>query len=118
MTRFAYVVFGAGRQGTAAAHDLVLHCEAREVLLVEPDRARALAAKKRLAKLLGVRARLLRHADAATDSDLAAADVVLSCAPYAANVELTRRSIAAATAFCDLGGNPETVAAQEKLAAR
>lgn len=118
MTRFAYVVFGAGRQGTAAAHDLVLHCDAREVLLVEPDRARGAAAAKRLAKLLGVRARCLRHADSASDADLAAADVVLSCAPYSANVELTRRSIQAATAFCDLGGNPATVAAQERLAAR
>lgn len=118
MTRFAYVVFGAGRQGTAAVHDLVQHCEAREVLVVEPDAARAKAAKNRLAKLLGARAKVLRHADSATDADLADADVVLSCAPYSANVELTRRSIAAATAFCDLGGNPETVAAQEKLAAR
>ncbi|MCY2959402.1 MAG: saccharopine dehydrogenase NADP-binding domain-containing protein [Planctomycetota bacterium] len=118
MTRFAYVVFGAGRQGTAAAHDLVLHCEAREVLVVEPDAARGAAARKRLAKLLGVRARVLRFAATATDTDLADADVVLSCAPYSANLELTRRSIEAATAFCDLGGNPSTVAAQEKLAAR
>ena len=118
MTRFAYVVFGAGRQGTAAVHDLVIHCEARAVLVVEPDAVRGAAAKKRLAKLLGPRAKRLRHATSASDADLADADVVLSCAPYAANVELTRRSIAAATPFCDLGGNPETVVAQEKLAAR
>jgi len=118
VTRFAYVVFGAGRQGTAAVHDLVIHCEARAVLVVEPDAVRGAAAKKRLAKLLGPRAKRLRHATSASDADLADADVVLSCAPYAANVELTRRSIAAAKPFCDLGGNPETVVAQEKLAAR
>jgi len=118
VTRFAYVVFGAGRQGTAAVHDLVRHCEARDVLVVEPDVARLAAAKKRLAKLLRARSKILRYAVSAPDSELEAADVVLSCAPYSANVELTRRSIAAGTAFCDLGGNPETVAAQEKLAKR
>ncbi len=118
MSRFAYVVFGAGRQGTAAIHDLVLHCEAREVLVVEPDAARRNAAKRRLTKLLGRRARCIRTTDSATDAELRAADVALSCTPFEANVELTRRSIAARTAFCDLGGNPETVAAQETLAAR
>ncbi len=118
MTRFAYVVFGAGRQGTAAVHDLVRHCDARDVLVVEPDVARLEAAKKRLAKLLRARSKTVRYAVSAPNSELEAADVVLSCAPYSANVELTRRSIAAGTAFCDLGGNPETVAAQEKLAAR
>jgi len=118
VTRFAYVVFGAGRQGTAAVHDLVRHCDARDVLVVEPDVARLEAAKKRLAKLLRARSKTVRYAVSAPNSELEAADVVLSCAPYSANVELTRRSIAAGTAFCDLGGNPETVAAQEKLAAR
>lgn len=118
MSRFAYVVFGAGRQGTAAVHDLVLHCEAREVLVVEPDANRRKAAARRLAKLLGRRGRVLHFAADAGDAQLRAADVVLSCAPYDANLALTRRSIAAGTAFCDLGGNPETVARQEKLAAR
>jgi len=113
-----YAVFGAGRQGTAAVHDLVLHCDAGEVLVFEPDVKRGAAAKKRLTQLLGTRAKTLRFAASASDADIARADVVLSCAPYSANVELTRRSIAAGTAFCDLGGNPETVAAQEKLAAR
>ncbi len=118
MSRFAYVVFGAGRQGTAAVHDLVLHCEAREVLVVEPDPSRRKAAARRLAKLLGRHGRILRFAADASDAELRAADVALSCAPYDANVVLTRRSIAVGTAFCDLGGNPETVSAQEKLAAR
>lgn len=118
MREHAYVVFGAGRQGTAAVHDLVRHCEARDVLVVEPDAARGAAAKKRLARLLGRDAGVLRHAKSASRADLAAADVVLSCAPYSSNVELTRRSLAAGTAFCDLGGNPETVAEQETLARR
>src|SRR5262245_35567958 len=37
MNDHAYVVFGAGRQGTAAVHDLATNCDARGVLVVEPD---------------------------------------------------------------------------------
>lgn len=118
MPGYRYVVFGAGRQGTAAVHDLVLNCEAREVMVVEPDRARAKVAAKRLGKLLGKRSSLLQFAASARAQDLRGADVVLSCAPYSANVALTRAALQEGTAFCDLGGNPETVAEQEKLASK
>jgi len=113
-----YVVFGAGRQGTAALHDLVLHADAAAVVAVEPDAARAKRARSRLARLLGRRARTLRIVPAIDDRELATADVVLSCAPYAANVELTRRARRVGVDFCDLGGNPETVARQEALATK
>ena len=118
MKGFRYVVFGAGRQGTAAIHDLVLNCEADGVLVVEPDRAAATSASKRLASLLRSRASDLRLVAAATEADLAGASAVLSCAPYSANVDLTRMAIAAKVPFLDLGGNPRTVARQERLAAR
>jgi saccharopine dehydrogenase-like NADP-dependent oxidoreductase len=118
MQRHAYVVFGAGRQGLAAIHDLALHADARSVLAVEPDARRRRAAHARLRRLLGRRAPLVRFAGAAGAADLRAADVVLSCAPYSANVELTRRALAAGRPFCDLGGNPATVTAQERLARR
>jgi saccharopine dehydrogenase-like NADP-dependent oxidoreductase len=111
-----YVVFGAGRQGTAAVHDLVAHCDADAVVAVEPDAQRARVAKARLAQVLGRQSRLARVVASIDDAGLARADVVLSCAPYQANVALTRRAIAARVAFCDLGGNPDTVSAQQKLA--
>ena len=118
MSGFRYVVHGAGRQGTAAIHDLVRNCAAGEVLAVEPDPARAKLAEDRLGKLLGPRRKRLRFAASATVRDLARADVVLSCAPYAANLGLTKLALEARVAFCDLGGNPQVVAKQEKLAAR
>ncbi len=111
-----YVVFGAGRQGTAAIHDLVAHCEADLVVAVEPDKKRARMAKVRLSDVLGKRAQRVRVVASIADAELARADVVLSCAPYQANVALTRRSLAAGVAFCDLGGNPDTVRAQQALA--
>ena len=63
----------------------------------------------------------------ATAAELEPCDVALSCAPYSANVELTKLSLQADVPFWsptprarrrDLGGNPETVSAQEKLAAK
>jgi lysine 6-dehydrogenase len=113
-----YVVFGAGRQGTAAAHDLVVHCEASAVLVVEPDRARAKAASERLTRILKKSAAVVRVAASANDGELERAHVILSCAPYQANVALTKRALVVGVPFCDLGGNPETVAEQETLAAK
>lgn len=118
MKGYGYVVIGAGRQGTAAIHDLVTNCEAARVLIVEPDEARTTAAASRLKKLLKKRAGKLAFTSTARAKDLAGHDVVLSCAPYQANVALTQMALEAGVPFCDLGGNPETVAAQEKLAAK
>ncbi len=116
--KYHYVVFGAGRQGSAAVHDLLLHCEAASVLVVEPDDARRRAAQARIRKLLPrTRASLVWSAQAVV-ADLERKHVVLSCAPYSANVELTRLALEAGVAFTDLGGNPKTVAAQEKLAGK
>lgn len=116
MSPYRYVLFGAGRQGTAAIHDLVLNCEAQSVLVVEPDAARLAAAKARLAGLLGKRASSLTWARKASVADLRGAHGVLSCATHHANVRLTELALAAGVPFTDLGGNDETVARQEALA--
>jgi saccharopine dehydrogenase-like NADP-dependent oxidoreductase len=118
MGRYRYIVFGAGRQGTAAIHDLAKNCDAKEIRVVEPNEARAKAAKARLAKILDKDAVALDFKDSATAAGLDHCDVALSCAPYSANVELTKMALKADIPFCDLGGNPETVAEQEKLAAK
>ena len=111
-----YVLFGAGRQGTAAIEDLVARCDAGSVLAVEPDGARRDAARARLAKLLGRRASSIEWEAGARARDLEGASAVLSCAPYQANVALTELALEAEVPFLDLGGNPETVAAQQRLA--
>ena len=71
MERYHYTVFGAGRQGTAAIHDLVLNCEADGVLVVEPDSVRRKGAAARLAKLLGKRASKVAYASSAKAKDVA-----------------------------------------------
>lgn len=116
--KYNYVVFGAGRQGTAAIHDLITFCEAGSVLVVEPDDTRRKAAEARIKALVPRSGAKLRWASEASAADLEEKHVVLSCAPYSANVALTKLALEAGVAFTDLGGNPETVAAQEKLAAK
>lgn len=116
MNSYRYIVFGAGRQGLAAIRDLVLNCEAAHVIAVEPDARRKQLAAARLTQMLKKRASCVSFATSVSNADLKRADVVLSCAPYKANVELSARAIAAGVAFCDLGGNPTIVATQEKLA--
>jgi len=116
MSQYRYVVFGAGRQGTAAVHDLVTNCEAREVLVVEPDAGRRKEAAARLRRILGARAKALSWKSGAKASDLRGFDVALSCAPHYANYALTELSLAAGVAFTDLGGEYVMVARQQKLA--
>ncbi len=115
---FRYAVFGAGRQGTAAIYDLVKFCEASKVLAVEPDAKRRKESGSRMQKLLGKDAKRISWTGSAKALDLFGFDVILSCAPYQANLALTKMALQAGVAFCDLGGNPETVAAQEKLASK
>lgn len=116
MSKYRYVVFGAGRQGTAAIHDLVRHCEAKSVLVVEPDEARLAAAKERIDGILAKDARSIGWTTSAGVAELVGAHGVLSCATYQANVELTRLALDARVPFTDLGGNDEVVARQEELA--
>ncbi|MBK7877066.1 MAG: saccharopine dehydrogenase NADP-binding domain-containing protein [Planctomycetes bacterium] len=116
MSPYRYVLFGAGRQGTAAVHDLVLNCEAEHVLVVEPDAARRKAAEARLKGILKKRASALSFAASAKVSDLRGTHGALSCATHYANVELTQLALSAGVPFTDLGGNYEVVSKQEALA--
>jgi len=114
---YRYTVFGAGRQGLAAVYDLVLNCEADHVVVIDPNEDTLNQAEERLAEILDDGGCDVEWRSAATDADLADADVVLSCAPWRANLELTRKALDAGVAFCDLGGNPETVSKQQSLVA-
>lgn len=118
MSGHFYAVFGAGRQGTAAVHDLVLYCGAHRLLVIEPDAARRKAAAARLNRLLGRKSAIIEYRGTASRADLRGCDAILSCAPYAANPALTKLALSAGVAFLDLGGNPEVVREQERLAKR
>lgn len=111
------VVLGAGRQGLAIAYDLARHGGAREVTLVEADRAVLREGARRLRRLVpGARFRAV--ADAVPDSIGEGRDAVrllrghavaVSAVPYRFNPALARAAVAARVPFCDLGGNTDLV---------
>ncbi len=116
---YGYAVFGLGRQGLAAAHDLVVNCQAEVVLGFDPDEQQRQLARARLGELLGRDAPL----SVADSRDVCWPDlpakvrVVLSCAPYRVNPELTRACLRVGLPMCDLGGNPGVVGQQQAMAA-
>lgn len=115
---YKYCVFGAGRQGVAAIYDLVKFCEADSVIVYEPDDF-ALAAD-RLDDLLGDDRDKVYWVETLDDRrtqqiDWKAFDVMISCAPWKANLELTEFAVRWGVPFCDLGGHPDTVGKQESL---
>ncbi len=116
---YTYAVFGLGRQGTAAVYDLVRNCEADRVIGIDPVDDMRDAAADRLKAVLGAAVPIQLVDNAALDWRWLSGqcDVVLSCAPYRYNPEIARHCVQAGLPMCDLGGNPDVVAEQQRLAA-
>ena len=119
---YNYLVCGAGRQGTAVIYDLVEHCQAKQVVVHEPNSSARDKAKKHLVKIFGrgilIDQKIIFLDTYLEDDIVFDADVMISCAPYKANVELTKRAVRNRTNYCDLGGNPEVVAQQKAIVER
>lgn len=115
----AYLVFGAGRQGTAAAYDLARCGDAARVTLADANLAVATAAAERINRLTGQSIVTPCQVDvsdgAAVQQALTGHRAALSAVPYYYNLSLTRAAIAAGVSFCDLGGNTEIVRQQHAL---
>jgi lysine 6-dehydrogenase len=114
-----YGVLGSGRQGTAAAYDLVVRGDASSVVLgdVDEDRAgEAASTVNRLARSERARGVRLR-ADDAIDlrSFLEPIDAAVSALPYPLDLEVARTAVEAGTHVCDLGGNTSIVLDELKL---
>jgi lysine 6-dehydrogenase len=110
---FTYAVLGAGRQGVAAAYDMVRFGDARKVILADQDGNLAAAAAERVNRLTASTVTSAAQVDV-TDADrlrdyLEPVDALLSAVPYALNVLVTRACITSKTHLCDLGGNTEVV---------
>jgi lysine 6-dehydrogenase len=114
-----YVVFGAGRQGTACAYDLAKFGDARQVTLADRDPAVAAAAAERVNQLTGTTVATSVSLDVGDPSavarTLSGCEVAISAVPYFLNLALTRLAIEAGVSFCDLGGNTDIVRQQHAL---
>jgi lysine 6-dehydrogenase len=119
---FTYAVFGAGRQGSAAAYDLALRGDAGRVILGDVSREAAQKSAERINKLLKQEIAEPRQVDVtdpqAVSEALKGVDALLSAVPYYYNLELSRLAIQAGANYNDLGGNTEIVRQQHALDAQ
>jgi lysine 6-dehydrogenase len=117
--KYSYAVIGGGRQGTAAAYDLSMRGEAKEVFLADIDAKVAEQSADRLNALLGrqlVCAVQLDVRDRQTVTRFfRGKNVCVSAVPYYFNLELSRCAVEAGVSLCDLGGNTEIVFRQLQL---
>ncbi|MDP9343188.1 MAG: saccharopine dehydrogenase NADP-binding domain-containing protein [Actinomycetota bacterium] len=108
-------MLGAGRQGTAAAFDLVTRGDATSVAFGDADTDRAGAAAARVNALTGTVAAHSATVDASEPQAVTAfledADAAVSAVPYWLNLGVSRAALSARTHVCDLGGNMKVVRA-------
>ncbi|HTS38050.1 MAG TPA: saccharopine dehydrogenase C-terminal domain-containing protein [Candidatus Solibacter sp.] len=116
---YSYIILGAGRQGVAAAYDLMLFGESSRITLADCDGELARDAANQVNALLN---RNIADAialdvrdDAAVRRALQGHHVALSAVPYFYNLPLTRAAIECGVSFCDLGGNTDIVRQQHAL---
>lgn len=119
MPAYRYGVLGAGRQGTAAAYDLIARGEAASVVLADLDGGRAATAAERVNRLTGgdaARPALLDATDRrAVRSMLEPLDAIVSALPYSSNLDVAEAAVETRTHHCDLGGNTPIVLRELEL---
>ena len=106
-----YVVLGAGRQGRAAAWDLIRHGGASQLVLADMNEDFAAQCVRQVAPPNSPVRVTSARGDATHPETLVelfrGADAVLSAVPWRLNPGVARAAIAAKANFCDLGGNTD-----------
>lgn len=109
MKMMNYVVIGAGMQGTAAAYDLVMFGNAKQVILADKSYEVARLAAEKINKLCSINYVIPREVDVDFSENirdiLNNADACLSAVPYFLNPKIAKVCIETSTHFNDLGGN-------------
>src|SRR2546428_1503792 len=122
MLEYRYGIVGAGRQGTAAAYDLIVRGKAASVILADLDSASARKAAARVNRLTGSERASAVRVDAADRRSLvqflSPLDAFVSSASYRLNLGVIEAALEAGTHMCDLGGNLEIVRRQLEVDAR
>jgi lysine 6-dehydrogenase len=116
---YNYAVVGAGRQGIAAAYDLVMFGDAASVRFIDVREDVARAAAATLNRIVGRQIATAAAGDAADGARLRemldGCHAVLSAAHYAVNLGLTRLAIDLRLHLVDLGGHTGVVRQQQAL---
>jgi lysine 6-dehydrogenase len=115
-----YTIFGAGRQGTASAYELIVHGDASLVMLLDKDERAAESVADRVNELTKSSIAVGRKIDVKDRQEveraLEEADGCISAVPYYHNLEITGAAIKTKTHMTDMGGNEQVV--RDQLALR
>ncbi|MBD3254300.1 MAG: hypothetical protein GF383_04365 [Candidatus Lokiarchaeota archaeon] len=116
---YTYAVIGAGRQGTAAAYDMIKFGKAKEVIIADKNLKNAEKAAERIKELLdfeNIAAKELNVRNSGELIDLlTGVDSFLSSVPYHYNLDIAKAAIKAGASMCDLGGNTDITKEQIAL---
>jgi lysine 6-dehydrogenase len=116
---YTYAVLGAGRQGTAAAYDMLRWGDAHRVILADLDVEVARRAAQRVNTLLSTSSAEPAQVDVtdpeAVERALEGVDAFISAVPYYYNLDITRVAIRAGAHMCDLGGHTGIARQQHAL---
>ncbi|MFW9780478.1 MAG: saccharopine dehydrogenase family protein [Candidatus Heimdallarchaeota archaeon] len=114
-----FAILGAGRQGTAAAYDLVKFGKAEKVKIGDLNLIAAIQASSKVNDLLDtdiVKPVQINVDDKAKLSEfLSGVNTVVSAVPYYYNLGIAEVAIATRTNMCDLGGNTDLVKKELEL---
>ncbi|MFW9992797.1 MAG: saccharopine dehydrogenase family protein [Candidatus Odinarchaeota archaeon] len=114
-----FAVLGAGRQGTAAAYDLVKFGSPDSVQIADFNLETAQEAARRVNQLLDTDLVKAKRVDVTQKDELvtflADTNTFISAVPYYYNLEIAKTAIIAKSNMCDLGGNTDIVFEQLKL---
>jgi lysine 6-dehydrogenase len=114
-----YVIFGAGRQGTASAYELIFHGDASLVTLLDKDEDAAKYAATKVNDLTGSRIAVGGKIDVKDKQEvekvLKDTDGCISAVPYYHNLEISESAIKTKTHMTDMGGNEQVVRNQLAL---
>ncbi len=114
-----YLIIGAGRQGLAAAFDLINFGDAEKIGFIDNNYDSLNFAAEKLRELTRFE-RINSHLTEVSDyakikTIMEEYDAAISAVPYYFNVELTKCAISAGCNFVDLGGNTDIVWKQLEL---
>ena len=125
MSRYSYLVLGSGKQGLAAAYDLLMRGQAARLTLADGSLPAAQVGVRRLRQLLGSKLKKSHIQLYAQDLNAKNPDsllkvmrghhAVLSAIPYYLNPGVAAAAIAARIHYCDLGGYFESTRQIMKL---
>lgn len=114
-----YGVVGAGRQGTAAAYDLIKHGDAGSLIVFDRQASVAERSATRLNHLFGREVAAGEMLEVTDNAALVAAleplDVYVCAVPFVLIPDCTAAALDARTSMVDLGGHTATVLAQLEL---